>query len=360
MHVREGEEGKVVCRSLVVLDQVVHHLPCPPLHVGDGGVWTNSQTGLLLFPPCPRSSEAARMVTRPDTVTGAGEQSLTRRALPSSRNTYCSLFLRAHTQTPQGNCHPPTLKAPKSPPHTHTHTHSPSHVWVITCFHYIFHAGGLLKLEWGYETGSREPNISTFIELSVTVRRSTHAPPEKKDKVHKTKLQTRADEAGREGGWGRLEEEVEGRERNEMEVVRGIATASWEYQHIHSTHPTMSTVCKIFDSTVIYVFEYRGGRVCSETMWRNATPLCNTHAVHRHKVTGQLRRLVLLPWKFLSFFKCAPVQACAHAVKGCVCVCVCVCVFARIQTHMQQTVLVSENWKKKKKKNASIALRQHV
>ena len=34
--------------------------------------------------------------------------------------------------------------------------------------------------------------------------------------------------------------------------------------------------------------------------------------------------------------------------KG-VCVCVCVCVFARIQTHMQQTVLVSENWKKIKK-----------
>lgn len=109
MHVREGKKGKAVCRSLVVLDQLVHHLPCPPWHVGDTGVWTNSQTGLLLFLR-PRSSEAAAMVTRPDTVTGAGEQSLTRRALPSSRNTYCSLFLRAHTQTPQGTCHPPTLQ----------------------------------------------------------------------------------------------------------------------------------------------------------------------------------------------------------------------------------------------------------
>lgn len=208
MHVREGKKGKVVCRSLVVLDQLVHHLPCPPWHVGDTGVWTNSQTGLLLFLR-PRSSEAAAMVTRPDTVTGAGEQSLTRRALPSSRNTYCSLFLRAHTQTPQGTCHPPTLKAPDSPPNR------PSDVGVITCFHYIFHAGAN-KARIGLWDRNREPNISTFIELSVTVRRSK----KKKDNVHKTKRQTRADESG--WGGGRLEEEVEGEKEMKCKWWEGL------------------------------------------------------------------------------------------------------------------------------------------
>lgn len=190
MHVREGKKGKAVCRSLVVLDQLVHHLPCPPWHVGDTGVWTNSQTGLLLFLR-PRSSEAAAMVTRPDTVTGAGEQSLTRRALPSSRNTYCSLFLRAHTQTPQGTCHPPTLKAPDSPPNR------PSDVGVITCFHYIFHAGAN-KARIGLWDRNREPNISTFIELSVTVRRS------KKKKTMSIKQNVRQEQMSQdeeEEGW---------------------------------------------------------------------------------------------------------------------------------------------------------------
>ena len=163
MHVREGKKGKVVCRSLVVLDQLIHHLPCPPWHVGDGGVWTNSQTGLLLFPR-PRSSEAAAMVTRPDTVTGAGEQSLTRRALPSSRNTYCSIFLRAHTQTPQGTCHPPTLKAPDSPP-------TPPPMFDLLPVSIISFTQGLIKLESGHETGTESRTSQPLLSCRATVRR---------------------------------------------------------------------------------------------------------------------------------------------------------------------------------------------
>ena len=87
-----------------------------------------------------------------------------------------------------------------------------------------------------------------------------------------------------------------------------------------------------------------GGQVCSETAWRNATPLFNTHThTHTHTHCTATRSpvswggLVLLPLKFLSFFKCAPVQACARKNSE------------RIQTYTQQTVPVSENWKKKKK-----------
>lgn len=132
--------------------------------------WQRSLNKLTNWPftiLSPRSSKPALMITRSDTVTGAGEQSLTLQALPSSRNTYCSLFhARIHKH------------------HRGLVTHPHWNHWnlplqqPLQCLSYY-----LLPLYLSHRAnkawirlwdGNQELNISTFIKLSKTVSALTY------------------------------------------------------------------------------------------------------------------------------------------------------------------------------------------
>lgn len=87
-----------------------HSPPAAP-SLACGWHWSlNKLTNWPFTTPSLRCSKAALMITQPDTVTGAAEQSLTPQALLFYPNTYCSLFVALiHNSTPQGTCHPPTM-----------------------------------------------------------------------------------------------------------------------------------------------------------------------------------------------------------------------------------------------------------
>lgn len=140
------------------------------------------------------------MITWSDTATGAGEQSLTPQALPSSGNAHCSLFLK-HTCTPH--------------PHQRGLVTHPQ--WNESLSYYLF---PLYLSCWAYKAWiglwdrNQELNISTFIKLvrcwedacMRTCTQSSHNWQRQERGSMKTKwlLQRRTDETRwvwREDGW---------------------------------------------------------------------------------------------------------------------------------------------------------------
>lgn len=158
-----------------------HSPPAAP-SLACGWHWSlNKLTNWPFTTPSLRCSKAALMITQPDTVTGAAEQSLTPPALLFYPNTYCSLFIALHSYT--------NTTGDLSPSHnviTENSTCSPSTVWVITYFHYIFHAGPI-KYEVGYEMGTKswtsQPLLSCLLSREVLIHTRLAQPTKMGERV---------------------------------------------------------------------------------------------------------------------------------------------------------------------------------
>ncbi len=283
------------------------------------------------------------MVTRPDTVTGAGEQSLTPQALPSSRNTYCSLFLAHIHKHHRGLVTHPHWNHWNLPP-------AATPVFELLPVSIISFTQGPIKLESGYEARTESRTSQPFIKLSVTARGSTHAHTHKHAKLtrptetgtgeRKNKMITSGGTVRGKEGWRkrRRGNQMRGKWSVRRQVVRRTVTAAFKvYQH---SRPTISTIYKMWKYCYLCgirdTAESRGSQVCSKTMWRNATPLFFFFYIHTlsqgHWSSGQFLLLFLkvsfsLRVKSSQLLRPAGtralVQACAHAGKLCLCVCVC-------------------------------------
>lgn len=223
-----------------------HSPPAAP-SLACGWHWSlNKLTNWPFTTPSLRCSKAALMITQPDTVTGAAEQSLTPPALPFYPHTYCSLFVALIHKHHRGLVTVPQCNSTCSP-----------------CLSdYLFplclscRANKAWSRLWD---GNQELNISAFIKLSV-IERGVHT-----HKVHTANKDGRACKTrwlfprgadGRVWGktdWEKRAKQMKGRWNVKRQVVgRMVIVGLKVYQHRHPQHSSNHTFNKIWKSCYLW------------------------------------------------------------------------------------------------------------
>lgn len=277
------------------------HSPTAAPSPACGWHWSLSKlTNWPFTTPSLRYSKAALMITRPDTVTGAAEQSLTPPALPFYPNTYCSLFV------------------------TLIHKHHRGLVTLPQCDHWKVHlqplhclSDYLFPLYLSCRTnkawsrlwdGNQELNISAFIKLSVIKDVFIHTkfaqPTKMGERVKQDERSWR--ESLRED---RLGEEGKTNEREmKREATSGGNNCHCSPESISTQTPTAFIQPYFLQDVKVLLFMWegeRGRQVYSKTMWRNATPVSYAHCV----ITRSL-----VSWEDLVNETLAAITVCLHCI----------------------------------------------